>query len=104
MAHSLPVVVDASSSRDAIRARLQDVFEPRFYSLEQLGAIGPEHHVVFDIDILKCPDISQIKRWLARRPRGRKVVFTVDKACWPQRSAPPVFVIGRSTPGRCWPF
>ena len=85
MTHSLPVVVDSSSSLEAIRARLQDVFEPSFYGLEQLGAIGPEHHVVFDIDILRCPDISQIKRWLARRPRGRKVVFTVDKACWHAR-------------------
>ena len=85
MTHSLSVVVDSSSSLEAIRARLQDVFEPSFYGLEQLGAIGPEHHVVFDIDILRCPDISQIKRWLARRPRGRKVVFTVDKACWHAR-------------------
>lgn len=86
MAHSLPVVVDSSSSQEAIRARLQDVFEPRFYGLEQIGTIGPEHHVLFDIDILRSPGIPEVKRWLARRQGGRKVVFTVDKTSWHARA------------------
>jgi putative nucleotidyltransferase with HDIG domain len=86
MAHSLPVVVDSSSSLDAIRTRLRDVFEPCFYGLDQIGAIGPEHHVLFDIDILKSPGIPEIKRWLARRRGGRKVVFTVDKTSWHARA------------------
>lgn len=78
----LSVVVDSSSSLGAICAQLKDVFKLQFSPVDQLGDINPERNVVFDIDVLACPDIREIKQWLANRPKGGKVIFVVDKASW----------------------
>jgi putative nucleotidyltransferase with HDIG domain len=41
---------------------------------------------LFDINILACPDIPGIKKWLAKRPQQGKVVFAVEKASWHARA------------------
>ena len=81
----LSVVVDSSSSLDAIRAKLKNAFELHFYAVDQIREIAYERNVVFDIDILACPGILEIKEWLASRANGGKVVFVVNKASWHAR-------------------
>ena len=86
MAPSLSVVVDSSSNLDALRSQLTDAFELHLCSPDQIGELPPERNVVFDINILACPNILEIKKWLANRPRGGKVVFAVAKASWHARA------------------
>ena len=74
--------MDSSSNLDAIRRQLRDVFELQFCAPDQIANIQPERDVIFDVDLPACPDIRDIKRWLAKRPRAAKVVFTADKASW----------------------
>ncbi len=76
------VVVDPSSGLDAIRSQLKNAFKLHFYTVDQINDIDPERNVVFGIDVPACPDIPEIKEWLATRPKGRNVIFVVDRGSW----------------------
>ncbi|MGA7808322.1 HD-GYP domain-containing protein [Bradyrhizobium sp.] len=76
----LSVVIDRSSSPNAIRTQLGTVFAVEFRGLDQIEEIEPQDDVVFDIDVLRCPDIPRIKQWLAKPCKRGKTIFAVDKA------------------------
>jgi putative nucleotidyltransferase with HDIG domain len=76
----LSVFVSAGTNTEEIRRQLADVFEPRFFSLDQIRNTTPEHHLVFDINMHDGSHLVELKEWLEQKPKCGKVIFVVDRA------------------------
>jgi putative nucleotidyltransferase with HDIG domain len=89
--NDLSVVVDGTSNLDGIRAQLKQAFAVSFFAPDQIEDIQPRSNVLFDIDVPASPHIPRIKAWLAKRPKGGKVVFAVERASWHARAQAAAF-------------
>ena len=76
----LSVFTDAGQKRDAIRRRLDGLFELEFLEFDEVEGVTLQPHLLFDIDFKEGPRLLQLKEYLKRRPKGGKVIFVTDKS------------------------
>jgi putative nucleotidyltransferase with HDIG domain len=74
----LSVITDSMNSSQAVGRELESAFVIR--ALDRRGVLRaePSKYSVCDIDLDNNTHLSELRQWLARRPRSGKVVFAVS--------------------------
>jgi len=92
--NSLSIITGSSETKEFLRAALFGLFDGSFVEFGDLGRSRPGLCTVVDLDLNNVRYIPYLKKWLANKPTGAKVVFVTDKTSRTQ--AERAFAIGAS--------
>jgi len=77
--NDLHIVAESTDRANRIARDMPEYLSKRTLLAHEIPLAPPDGHVVVDVDLDKGFHFANLKAWLKRRPRGRQVIFAVDR-------------------------
>ncbi len=76
---NVSIISDTLESAELIGRKLKKFFVPLCFDRHGMPSTKPDQHTVVDIDLGDVSGLSDVRRWLKRRPVKGKVIFAVER-------------------------